>query len=140
MQLPLDLYRFRAAARRRSGLLWGSDIGVWILGRGRLRFALQTLFQAIDELVNPVPFSFRHGDFMISAWHAACTDSQRIEKGGVPVRVILNFIFLVFFFVLIGVWLLAWAAFKVAGGFIHILLLIAAISLIIHLLRPRRTI
>ncbi|MBV9081061.1 MAG: lmo0937 family membrane protein [Acidobacteriaceae bacterium] len=43
--------------------------------------------------------------------------------------------FLVLFFVLLIGWLLAWAAFHVAGGFVHLLLIIAVISLIIHFVR-----
>lgn len=52
-------------------------------------------------------------------------------------RLLADLFFLFLFFVLIGVWLLAWAAFHVAGGGIHLLLVIAAISLIIHLFRGR---
>ena len=55
-------------------------------------------------------------------------------------RLFTDFIFLVLFIVLLGGWLLAWAAFHVAGGLIHILLVIAVISLIIHFLRPRRAV
>jgi uncharacterized protein DUF5670 len=50
-----------------------------------------------------------------------------------------GFIFLVFFFILLAVWVIAWAALHVAGGFIHLLLLLAVISLIIHLVRGRRS-
>lgn len=52
-------------------------------------------------------------------------------------RLFTDFIFLVLFVVLLVGWLLAWAAFHVAGGLIHLLLIIAVISLIIHFLRPR---
>lgn len=55
-------------------------------------------------------------------------------------RVIGDFIFLVIFIVLLVGWLLAWAAFHVAGGLIHLLLIIAVISLIIHFVRPRRAV
>jgi hypothetical protein len=48
-----------------------------------------------------------------------------------------DFIFLVLFFVLIGVWLLAWIAFHVAGGLIHLLLIVAVICLVLHLFRGR---
>jgi uncharacterized membrane protein (DUF485 family) len=48
-----------------------------------------------------------------------------------------DFIFLVLFFVLLGVWLVGWLAFHVAGGLIHLLLIIAVISLVIHLFRGR---
>jgi hypothetical protein len=45
---------------------------------------------------------------------------------------------LVLFFVLVVVWLLAWAAFHIAGGMVHLLLIIAIASLVIHFLRGRR--
>jgi len=50
-------------------------------------------------------------------------------------RLITDFIFLVLFVVLLIGWLLAWAAFHVAGGFVHVLLIIAVISLILHFVR-----
>lgn len=53
-------------------------------------------------------------------------------------RFIADSIFLILFFVLAICWLVAWAAFHVAGGAIHLLLVIAAISLIIHFVRGRR--
>jgi hypothetical protein len=48
-----------------------------------------------------------------------------------------DFLFLILFFVLLGVWAVSWLAFHVAGGMIHILLVIAVISLILHLFRGR---
>jgi hypothetical protein len=51
-----------------------------------------------------------------------------------------DFIFLVLFFILVGVWLLAWVAFHVAGGLIHLLLIVAIISLLLHLFRGRRAV
>jgi hypothetical protein len=48
-----------------------------------------------------------------------------------------DFLFLILFFVLIGVWAMAWLAFHVAGGLIHLLLIVAVISLIVHLFRGR---
>jgi Family of unknown function (DUF5670) len=47
---------------------------------------------------------------------------------------------LVLFFVLLVVWLLAWAAFHVAGGLIHLLLILAVISLVLHFFRGRRAV
>jgi hypothetical protein len=52
-------------------------------------------------------------------------------------RVIADFLFLIFFFALIGVWLMLWLAFHIAGGLIHILLAVAVIFLILHLVRGR---
>jgi hypothetical protein len=44
---------------------------------------------------------------------------------------------LILFFILVGVWLVGWAAFHIAGGLIHLLLVIAVISLVIHFVRRR---
>jgi hypothetical protein len=54
-------------------------------------------------------------------------------------RTIVDFIFLVFFFIFVVVWLLAWAVFHVAGGAVHLLLGVALISLVVHLFRGART-
>jgi len=51
-----------------------------------------------------------------------------------------DFIFLILFFVLFGIWALGWLAFHAAGGLIHLLLIIAVISLILHLFRGRRAV
>jgi Family of unknown function (DUF5670) len=52
-------------------------------------------------------------------------------------RLIADFIFLVLFFVFLFGWLIAWAAFHVAGGGVHLLLVLAVIWLIAHLFRRR---
>jgi hypothetical protein len=46
-----------------------------------------------------------------------------------------DFVFLILFFILAGVWLFSWLAFHIAGGMIHLLLVIAIISLVVHLVR-----
>jgi len=46
--------------------------------------------------------------------------------------------FLTLFFVLLAFWLLGFFAFHIAGGLIHFLLIIAVISLVVHLFRGRR--
>ena len=48
--------------------------------------------------------------------------------------------FLVLFFVLLVIWLLCWAAFHVAGGLIHLLLLLAIVAIIVHFFRGRRAV
>lgn len=48
-------------------------------------------------------------------------------------------IFTIFFIVLLIGWLLGVGVFHVAGGFIHILLVLAAVSLILHFVRGART-
>jgi hypothetical protein len=53
-------------------------------------------------------------------------------------RVIGDFLFLILFFLLIGLWLVLWTALHLAGGAIHLLLIIAVISLVLHFARGRR--
>jgi hypothetical protein len=48
-----------------------------------------------------------------------------------------DFAFLALFFILLVVWLVSWAAFHVAGGMIHLLLVLAVIFLIIHFFNRR---
>ena len=45
--------------------------------------------------------------------------------------------FIAIFGVLLVLWLLGFLAFHVAGGLIHILLVLAVISLVVHFLRGR---
>lgn len=45
--------------------------------------------------------------------------------------------FLILFIVLSVVWVLGWFVFHVAGSLIHILLVVAVISLIVHFARGR---
>ncbi|MDQ2776556.1 MAG: lmo0937 family membrane protein [Acidobacteriota bacterium] len=52
-------------------------------------------------------------------------------------RILGDFAFLLLAFIFLVIWLIAWAAFHVAGGFIHILLVIAVIFLIVHFVRGR---
>jgi hypothetical protein len=52
-------------------------------------------------------------------------------------RLLSDFFFLFLFFVLVVVWLMAWAAFHIAGGAIHLLLIVAVVCLLIHFLRGR---
>lgn len=49
-------------------------------------------------------------------------------------------LFLVIFFVLLVIWLLGWTAFHVAGGLIHLLLIVAVIALILHFVRGRSSV
>lgn len=54
-------------------------------------------------------------------------------------RLLSDFFFLMLFFVFLVAWLVAWAAFHIVGGGIHLLLGLAVVFLIIHLMRGRRT-
>jgi hypothetical protein len=47
--------------------------------------------------------------------------------------------FMTLFVILLVMWLLGFFAFHVAGGLIHILLIIAVISLLLHFFRGSRT-
>jgi fatty acid desaturase len=51
-----------------------------------------------------------------------------------------SFLFLWLFLVLLGVWVVGWLAFHIAGGLIHLLLIVAVISLILHLFHRTRSI
>ena len=55
-------------------------------------------------------------------------------------RLIEDFLFLILFFMLIGVWLLVWIGLHLAGGVVHLLLLIGVIALILHLAHGRRAV
>ncbi len=48
-----------------------------------------------------------------------------------------DFLFLILAFFLFVIWIVAWLAFHVAGGLIHILVVLAVISLILHFVRRR---
>ena len=54
-------------------------------------------------------------------------------------RLLADFGLLVLAFIFFIVWIIAWLAFHVAGGFIHILIVIAVILLIVHFVRGRST-
>jgi hypothetical protein len=47
-------------------------------------------------------------------------------------------IFTILFVILLIAWIMGWGVFHVAGGLIHILLLVALISLILHFVRGPR--
>jgi hypothetical protein len=47
-------------------------------------------------------------------------------------------IFTILFVVLLVAWLLGWGVFHVASGLIHILLIVAIVSLILHFVRGAR--
>jgi len=50
-------------------------------------------------------------------------------------------IFMVLFVLLLLAWIFSWAVFHIAGGLLHILLVLAVISLIVHFVRgPRNTV
>lgn len=55
-------------------------------------------------------------------------------------RLITDFFFVILFFILVAGWLLAWGMYHVAGGAIHLLLIIAVISLLVHFMRGRRAV
>jgi len=48
-----------------------------------------------------------------------------------------GFLFLFLAFLFFGVWLASWLAFHIAGGLIHILLVIGVLFLIVHFLSGR---
>jgi Family of unknown function (DUF5670) len=76
-------------------------------------------------------------------WQSGCSGNAysrtwRLEEE--HMRLIGDFIFLVLFVIFLAGWLIAWAAFHIAGGGIHLLLVLAVIWLVIHLFRRSRTV
>ena len=65
------------------------------------------------------------------------TERRRLTTVGIPRKRVVV-MFLILFIVLLVAWLLGWGAFHVAGGFIHLLLIVAVIALIVHFVRGRR--
>jgi hypothetical protein len=55
--------------------------------------------------------------------------------GGSPERTEEISMFLALFVVLLIMWLMGFFAFHIAGGLIHILLIVAVISLVVHFVR-----
>lgn len=53
-------------------------------------------------------------------------------------RFLADSIFLILFMGLLILWLIFWVGFHIAGGAIHLLLIIAIVALIVHLFRGRR--
>jgi putative effector of murein hydrolase LrgA (UPF0299 family) len=49
----------------------------------------------------------------------------------------MRFLFLILAFLFFGVWIVSFLAFHVAGGLIHLLLVIGIIALVIHFVRGR---
>jgi hypothetical protein len=49
-------------------------------------------------------------------------------------------IFMVLFILLLLAWIFSFAVFHIAGGLLHILLVLAVISLIVHFVRGSRTV
>jgi len=49
-------------------------------------------------------------------------------------------IFTILFVILLIAWLLGWSVFHVAGAMIHILLVVALISLVLHFIRGPRAV
>jgi len=49
-----------------------------------------------------------------------------------------DFLFLVLFLIFLAIWLVAWAAFHIVAGGIHVLLALAVLFLIIHFIRGGR--
>lgn len=48
--------------------------------------------------------------------------------------------FIVLFAILLVAWILGWTVFHVASAMIHILLVVALISLVLHFIRGRQTV
>lgn len=85
----------------------------------------------VQGIPHPLPDRGFVGTAARVADHAVGGDAQIGKEGG-------DEMFMALFFVLLVFWLLGWGAFHVAGGLIHLLLIVAVISLIVHFMRGRR--
>lgn len=68
-----------------------------------------------------------------------CTASSFTRQPSNGTTMLRDSLFLVLFFVFLLIWLVSWLAFHVAGGLIHLLVVIAVISLILHFVRGSRS-
>jgi hypothetical protein len=71
---------------------------------------------------------------MQAAWYAGILIYIYLQKAGAMLR---GFGFLMLAFLFFIIWLVSWLIFHVAGGLIHILLVIGVIALIIHFVSGR---
>jgi hypothetical protein len=63
-----------------------------------------------------------------------CSDFERL-KGAQSMS-----IFTILFVILLVAWIFGWGVFHIAGGMIHLLLIIALISLVLHFIRGPRAV
>ena len=70
-------------------------------------------------------------------WRAQLAVVIRTLEVNVPSGVPGDFMFLGLFVILLILWLLGFFAFHIAGGLIHLLIIVAVISLVLHLVRGR---
>ncbi|HEY1216551.1 MAG TPA: lmo0937 family membrane protein [Bryobacteraceae bacterium] len=63
-----------------------------------------------------------------------------LNFSGMMRQQVMRYILLVLAFIFFIIWIISWLAFHVAGGLIHLLLVIAVILFIIHLVRGRSTV
>ena len=75
----------------------------------------------------------------VNDWRRLLAKPERHWHHEEPEKEILMFSssFLILFIVLLVAWVLGWIVFHVAGGLIHLLLVVAVISLIVHFVRGR---
>jgi hypothetical protein len=66
---------------------------------------------------------------------ASAAKCPHAVTGGSPERIKEISMFLALFVIFLVFWLLGFLAFHIAGGFIHLLLVVAVISLVVHFLR-----
>ncbi len=55
-------------------------------------------------------------------------------------RFLADSVFLVLCLLFLVIWLVSWAAFHVAGGLVHLLLILAVVALILHFVRRARSV
>jgi hypothetical protein len=66
---------------------------------------------------------------------SVCAANSRRPEGGLTMS-----IFTILFVVLLIAWILGWGVLHVTGGLIHLLLIVALISLVLHFIRGPRAV
>jgi hypothetical protein len=72
-------------------------------------------------------------------WHRWQLECKNFGDGLCAVGKV-DHMFLTLFVILLVLWILGFGAFHIAGGLIHLLLLLAVISIIVHFVKGHRTI
>jgi len=72
---------------------------------------------------------------LASAWSFSA--AIRAKNKGLENEEDMRFLFLILAFVLFIIWIVSWLAFHIAGGLIHLVLVVGVILLIVHLFRGK---
>ncbi|MGO9970803.1 MAG: lmo0937 family membrane protein [Bryobacteraceae bacterium] len=119
------------ALRTRASAVWGRERR----RRGRRRQGIETSRTSRGSIEDPGaigPFASVAGEALAEAINCLSRATGESTERTKEIQM-----FLTLFVVLLVMWLLGFFAFHVAGGLIHLLLIVAVIALVVHLFRGR---